>query len=63
MLMTKHFLISMCVPWELNPQPLRCYRNALPLSHRIDGIDLFYWATEIEVDEGPFQTITSFSQG
>ncbi len=26
-------------------------------------IDLFYWATEIEVDEGPFQTITSFSQG
>ncbi len=23
------FFISMCVPWELNPQ-----RNALPLSHR-----------------------------
>ncbi len=23
----------MCVPWELNPQPLCCWRNALPLSH------------------------------
>ncbi len=19
-----HFFVSMCVPWELNPQPLRC---------------------------------------
>ncbi len=28
------FFISMCVPWELNPQPSRCYHNALPLSHR-----------------------------
>ncbi len=26
--------VSTCVPWELNPQPLRCLRNALPLSHR-----------------------------
>ncbi len=25
--------LSVCVPWELNPQPLRCWRNALPLSH------------------------------
>ncbi len=25
----------MCVPWELNPQPLLCQRNALPLSHRM----------------------------
>ncbi len=24
----------MCVPWELNPQPLRCSCNALPLSRR-----------------------------
>ncbi len=24
----------MCVPWELNPQHLCCWRNALPLSHR-----------------------------
>ncbi len=23
------FFVSMCVPWESNPQPLRCYRNAL----------------------------------
>ncbi len=28
------FFVSMCVPWESNPQPLRCWRNALPLSHR-----------------------------
>ncbi len=28
-----HFL-SVCVPWELNPQPLHCERKALPLSHR-----------------------------
>ncbi len=28
------FFVSMCVPWESNPQPLRCKRNALPLSHR-----------------------------
>ncbi len=28
-----YFFFSMCVPWELNPQPLRCWRNALPLSH------------------------------
>ncbi len=27
----------MCVPWESNPQPLRCNRNALPLSHRNTG--------------------------
>ncbi len=19
-----HYIVSMCVPWELNPQPLRC---------------------------------------
>ncbi len=25
-----HFIFfSMCVPWESNPQPLRCWRNAL----------------------------------
>ncbi len=29
-----YIFVSMCVPWELNPQPLRCWRNALPLSHR-----------------------------
>ncbi len=29
------FFVSMCVPWELNPQPLLCQRNALPLSHRM----------------------------
>ncbi len=28
------FFVSMCVPWESNPQPLRCKRNALPLRHR-----------------------------
>ncbi len=28
------FIVSMCVPWELNPRPLRCLRNALPLSRR-----------------------------
>ncbi len=27
-------LLSVCVPWESNPQHLRCQRNALPLSHR-----------------------------
>ncbi len=27
------FLTSMWVPWESNPQPLRCWRNSLPLSH------------------------------
>ncbi len=25
-----HYVI-LCVPWELNPQPLRCKRIALPL--------------------------------
>ncbi len=24
-----NFFVSTCVPWELNPQPLRCQRNAL----------------------------------
>ncbi len=24
-----HFFVSTCVPWESNPQPLRCQRNAL----------------------------------
>ncbi len=33
------FFVSMCVPWELNPQPLRCKRNALPLSHRNTGTE------------------------
>ncbi len=28
------FIVSMCVSWESNPQPLRCWRNAPPLSHR-----------------------------
>ncbi len=23
------FFVSMCVPWESNPQPLRCQHNAL----------------------------------
>ncbi len=31
------YFISTCVPWELNPQPLCCWRNALPLSHRNTG--------------------------
>ncbi len=26
--------VSTCVPWESNPQPLHCWRNALPLNHR-----------------------------
>ncbi len=30
-------IVSICVPWESNPQPLRCKRNALPLSHRNTG--------------------------
>ncbi len=29
-----HILVSTCVPWESNSQPLRCQRNALPLSYR-----------------------------
>jgi len=28
-----YIFISMCVPWESNPQPFCCWRNALPLSH------------------------------
>ncbi len=31
------FFVSMCVPWESNPQPLRCLRNALttePQEHK-----------------------------
>ncbi len=24
-----HFFVSTCVPWQSNPQPLRCYHNAL----------------------------------
>ncbi len=28
------YTLSVCVPWELNPQPLHCEHNALPLSHR-----------------------------
>ncbi len=27
------FFVSMCVPWKSNPQPLRCWRNALPQTH------------------------------
>ncbi len=27
-------IVRMCVPWEFNPRPLRCLRNALPLSHK-----------------------------
>ncbi len=39
-------LLSVCVPWELNPQPLRCKCSSLPLSHR---------------NTDPFHTITAVS--
>ncbi len=33
------FIVSMCVPWESNPQ-----RNALPLSHITISIKIMYWS-------------------
>ncbi len=48
-----HFF-SMCVPWELNLQPLHCYCNALPLSHRNTK---FRWA--LFVTYTIIQSITS----
>ncbi len=35
-------IVSMCVPWESNPQPLRCKRNALttePQEHCVNYIN------------------------
>ncbi len=34
--------VSTCVSWESNPQPLRCWHNALPLSHRNT-----YWSNTV----------------
>ncbi len=39
------FLVSMCVPWESNPQPLRCQRNALttePQEHNLLATIVYY---------------------
>ncbi len=37
----------MCVPWELNPQPLRCKCSSLPLIHR--NTDLLHTITAVSL--------------
>ncbi len=36
-----HFFVSMCVPWESNPQPLRCQRNE-PQEHNLLATIVYY---------------------
>ncbi len=33
-----HFFVSMCVPWELNPQPLEGTQSSLQISHGYDYV-------------------------